>query len=94
MVMFFLSLVFALLVSLVRTGIDILVFFLVVRIIARARQRPRWIVYLNRVGTELVDGAMRAVDRSLVFLTGARWREEARLVLSILVLWVFRFSLG
>ena len=89
-----LTLCFALLLGLVRTGIDVLVFFLVVRIIARARQRPRWVVALNRVGTELVNGTMRMVDRGLVFLTGAHWREEARLVLSILVLWIFRFSLG
>lgn len=89
-----LTLCFALLLGLVKTGIDILAFFIVVRMIMRTRRAPRWIVAFDAAGGVLIEGFLQILSRGLVFLTGAHLREETKLVLALLILWIFRCSLG
>jgi len=89
-----LFLIITILLCLIRAGIDILAFFIVVRMIVQTRRAPRWIMAFDAAGCELVNGSIRILDRGLLFLTGAHWRENAKLVLALLVLWILRFSLG
>ena len=87
------SLFLATLLFLARTGTDIVAFFIVVRMIKQLLWSPRWVAAFDNAGASLVNGILRIFDWRLLRLSSMRWREGAKLSLSLLVLSVIRIAL-